>query len=86
MNRFRLLAEKVPGAIREVRGMGLMIGVDLALEPDEAGKVWRELLEEGYIVSLTQRTVLRLLPALTIEEGDLEEFAAALEKILRRTR
>jgi acetylornithine aminotransferase len=82
MARFRLLAERMPGVIREVRGMGLLIGVELALEPDEAGKVWRKLLEEGYIVSLTHGTVLRLLPALTIEESDLQNFTAALEKIL----
>ena len=60
-------------------GMGLMIGIDLA----RPGKpVWENLLQQGYIVNLTQETVLRLLPALTVEREQIESFARALEKAL----
>lgn len=80
MDRFRRIGERCPGSIKEVRGMGLMIGVDLAFPGKE---VWEKLLRRGFICNLTQETVLRLLPALTIEQEDLENFALALEEELK---
>ena len=79
MERMRRLAESLPGTIREVRGMGLMIGVDLAFPAKE---VWEELIRRGFICNLSHETVLRLLPALNIPEEDLTAFADTLEDIL----
>ncbi len=81
MERFRAIGERCPGCIREVRGMGLMIGIDLAFPGQE---VWKALLQKGFILNLTQDTVLRLVPALTIDKADLEAFAAALEELLKQ--
>jgi len=79
--RLEAIGAKLPGAIREVRGLGLMIGIDLAIP----GKpVWEELIRRGFVCNLTQETVLRLLPALTIAEADLTTFADTLEDILAR--
>lgn len=65
--------------IREVRGQGLMLGVEL----DRSGpEVWQALLDRGFICNLTQNAVLRLLPPLIIEEQDLRDFADALDQIL----
>lgn len=79
--RFQTVAEKCPGSIVQVRGMGLMIGIELAFPAKE---VWDELLRRGFIVNVTQEKVLRLLPALTIAKEDLERFASTLEDILNR--
>jgi len=77
--RLEAIGKKFPGTIREVRGLGLMIGIELAVP----GKhVWEELIRRGFVCNLTQDTVLRLLPALTIDEVDLTAFADALEAIL----
>lgn len=81
MERFRTVAGNCPGRIREVRGMGLMIGIELAFPGRE---VWEALLRKGFILNLTQDRVLRLLPALTIERQELEQFAAALEGVLKQ--
>ena len=81
MKRFRAVSENCPGHIKDVRGMGLMIGIELAFPGRE---VLEELLQRGFILNLTQDTVLRLLPALTIEQNDLERFAAALEEVLKK--
>ena len=79
MERMRALGRKLPGRIKEVRGLGFMIGIDLAIP----GKpVWDELLRRGFVLNLTQDTVLRLLPALNVPEEDLDAFALALEDIL----
>ncbi|MDR2799713.1 MAG: aspartate aminotransferase family protein [Desulfovibrio sp.] len=80
IERFRAAGEACPGKISEVRGMGLMIGIELG----QSGKeVWEKLLRKGFILNLTQEKVLRLLPPLTIEREDLENFAQALEDALR---
>ncbi|MDR2075488.1 MAG: aspartate aminotransferase family protein [Desulfovibrio sp.] len=83
MDRFRASGRACPGCIREVRGLGLMIGIELAVPGKE---VWSALLEKGFILNLTQDTILRLLPPLTIEKADLEAFAQALEEVLTRHR
>lgn len=80
MRRFAAIGESCPGSIAEVRGMGLMIGIELA-GPGKA--VWEALLQKGFILNLTQEKVLRLLPALTVEQEELERFAVALEEILK---
>ncbi len=80
MDRFRAVGRAVPGAIEEVRGMGLLMGVVLTF-PGKS--VWEALLEKGFILNLTQERILRLLPPLTVEKRDLEAFAVALEEVLR---
>lgn len=83
MTRLQGIAERGEGrsgiGIKEVRGMGFMIGVQLTA----SGKaIHEQLFERGFIVNLSHDTVLRLLPALNIPEADLEAFAVALEDIL----
>jgi acetylornithine aminotransferase len=76
---FEDVAAAHPGKIKEVRGLGLMIGIDLTFDGQ---KVWEELLKRGFILNLTQGTVLRLLPPLIIEQEDLKRFASALGAVL----
>ena len=83
--RFRALAERVPGVIRDVRGLGLLLGVELEMSDEKAHKVWLELMNRGFILNLTYGPTLRLLPALTIDEADLEAFTETLEDVLRHT-
>ncbi len=76
---FQDVAQDNPGKIRQVRGLGLMIGIDLAVDGQ---KVWEELLARGFILNLTQGSVLRLLPPLVIDQEDLRRFAQALSDVL----
>lgn len=79
MGRLGKLVEKFPSQIREVRGVGLIIGIDLAFDGQ---KLWSELVRQGFICGLSHGHVLRLLPALTIDEADLMAFADKLEGLL----
>jgi len=81
MKRLCAVSENCPGRIKDVRGLGLMIGIELTFPGKE---VLDELLQRGFILNLTQDTVLRLVPALTIEQHDLERFAVALEVVLKK--
>jgi acetylornithine and succinylornithine aminotransferases len=81
VNRFRQIAEAVPGAIADVRGAGLLIGIELT-KPGKA--VWEELLQRGFILNLTQDKILRIVPPLIIEKHELESFAVTLQDILAK--
>lgn len=76
------LQEKFPGKIKSVRGLGLMLGVELSFNGNE---IFAQLREKGFILNLTKETILRLLPALTIEKADLTAFLSTLEELLAKT-
>lgn len=65
--------------IREVRGRGLMIGVDLR---HRAGPVIRALMNKGILGTTGNTTVIRLLPPLVIAEEDLAHIVRGLEEVL----
>ena len=74
------LQQRVPGKIREVCGLGLMLGIELTVSGKD---VWEELLRRGYICNLSHGVTLRLLPPLNIDQADLDSFVATLEDILK---
>lgn len=57
-------------AVREARGLGLLIGVEL---DRPAAEVVAACLERGLLVSSAGRRVLRLTPPLTVEAGEVEQ-------------
>jgi 4-aminobutyrate aminotransferase/(S)-3-amino-2-methylpropionate transaminase len=69
----------------EVRGAGLMLGVDLGPVRLTALELSRELLANGFVTSLggQRRDCLVLTPALDIDEAQLEGFARAFAERLR---
>ena len=76
--RLETLAKKC-SAIKEVRGKGLMIGVELTA--GNAADVKHKLFREKYLVGATATTI-RLLPPLVITEKDADEFLSVFEKVL----
>ena len=76
---FRDVQARLPDKIADVRGLGLMLGIELTFPGQD---VWRALLERGFVLNLTQERTLRLLPSLLIAEDDLRAFAIALEEVL----
>jgi 4-aminobutyrate aminotransferase / (S)-3-amino-2-methylpropionate transaminase / 5-aminovalerate transaminase len=77
---------RLPG-VREVRGRGLMLAVDLGERPGSASELLGALLGQGYIVSTGggKREVLVLTPALNIAEnvlfGSVDVIAAQISKL-----
>ncbi len=67
--------------IREIRGYGLMIGVDMKM----AGKqMVLDALEEGLLVNCTRDTVIRMLPPYVITEADIDRALEGLDKVFAR--
>jgi acetylornithine aminotransferase/acetylornithine/N-succinyldiaminopimelate aminotransferase len=65
--------------IREVRGEGLIVGVDLSCD----GKpLVDEALRRGVVINCTHDHILRLLPPFIIRKRDIAEFLAKFEAVL----
>lgn len=65
--------------IRDVRGLGLMLGVELKIK---VTPVLQALMERGVLALPAGPNVLRLLPPLVIEQGDLDAAIDAIEETL----
>jgi len=79
LNRLRELQSRQP-LIAEVRGVGLMIGVDLS--KDLARKAVAVALEQGLIINATSDRTLRLVPPLIITQVEVDEAIAIMERVL----
>ncbi len=85
MERLKELAAKHDGLVREVRGLGLMVGMELARPGAELAGA---CLEAGLLVNCTHETVMRFVPAMTVTKAILDEgldiFAKCLERFAAR--
>jgi predicted acetylornithine/succinylornithine family transaminase len=80
---FRTLLEPLVGElshVREVRQIGVMIGVELTVD---AAPVVERCMNERLLVNVTQGNVIRLLPALTIDEDQVRDGCAIIANVLR---
>lgn len=67
-------------SVREVRGLGLMLGIELRRH---AQPFVERLAERGVLVLSAGPYVIRLLPPLVIEQAQIEQVAEAIEEVLR---
>jgi acetylornithine/LysW-gamma-L-lysine aminotransferase len=65
--------------IRDIRGLGLMVGIELK---EKAGPYVQMLMEKGVIALLAGATVIRLLPPLVISREEIDTVVSVLEEIL----
>jgi acetylornithine/N-succinyldiaminopimelate aminotransferase len=73
------LARRFP-AVAEVRGLGLMLGVEFR---GEVRPVLKGLRERGVLATKAGDNVMRLLPPLVISGGDVRLFLTTLEAVLQ---
>jgi predicted acetylornithine/succinylornithine family transaminase len=65
--------------VRDIRGMGLMIGLELE---GDTRPVARKCLDAGLVVNATAGNVLRLLPPLTVRDGEIDQALSVLREAL----
>ncbi len=78
MDRLKALTSRCP-IIREIRGRGLMIGMELTIDGRPIVAACRA---KRLLINCTQQTVLRLLPAMTITRAQLDRGLDILEEVL----
>lgn len=77
--RFAHLQQKHPHLIKEVRGYGCMLGIELSREGQP---VVDELQRRGILVNCTNTSVIRLLPPYVVTPDHCETFVQELDAIL----
>lgn len=82
-----VLDAEAPELVTDVRGRGLLIGIELT-RPDLVGELTLELLARGVIVnhSLNAHAVMRLTPPAVMTDSDVEELLEALTGAIRAVR
>lgn len=79
IQKMEALQNQFPEKIKEVRGKGLMIGIELAFPG--AGIV-KEMLKRKFLVNCTNDTVIRLLPPLIITTDELQQFVDEFSEVI----
>lgn len=69
--------------VKEVRGRGLLIGIEMKPEAGGAKKYCKLLKEAGMLCKETSTHVIRIAPPLVIEQGDLDWAFERIELVLR---
>ena len=76
-----LAAELAAGSVKEIRGMGLMIGVELA-KPCSA--LVQQCADKGLLISVTADTVIRLVPPLIMSAIEADEVVGILCPLIKQ--
>jgi acetylornithine aminotransferase len=66
--------------VKDVRGMGLMCGVEL---DRPCSDVVKQALAAGLLINVTQDTVIRLLPPLVVSAAEVDQIVARLAPVIR---
>ena len=77
--KFDTYKEKYPTLIKEVRGRGLILGMELTRPGRE---IANECLDWGAIINCTAGNILRFVPPLNITKAHVDELITILDKVL----
>ena len=81
MNGLMALKKRYPAIIKEVRGKGLIIGMELNREGKE---IVRQCLRQGIIINCTMDKILRFVPPLIISRREIDRCLSVLESIFKK--
>lgn len=80
LERLNSLARAFPHIIQEVRGLGLMIGIELK---QEGSKLVQRCMERCLLLNCTHERVIRFMPPLNVKKKHIDQGIALLEEVLR---
>lgn len=76
------LQKKYPDQIGEVRGEGLILGMQLSNPKKTGGEIVRECMKRGAIINCTAGNVLRFIPPLIITPAQVDEVVEILDAVI----
>jgi len=76
--RLEDLKKEFPSIIADIRGMGLMIGMELTRD---GGPIVKSCMDKGLLINCTAGNVLRFIPPLIVTEKEIDHLIDALEQI-----
>ena len=77
--KLRRLQRDLPEQIKEVRGLGLMVGMELNFN---GTNVMHRMRERGFLLNCTHETTLRFLPPYIITKGEIKALVEALAEVI----
>jgi len=80
--RLEQLKEEFPSLITEIRGMGLLLGMELTRDGDS---IVRACLEKGVLINCTAGNVLRFIPPLIVRQRDIDHLVDVLEGVFEKS-
>lgn len=78
IERLDYLKNQFPGLITEVRGMGLLIGMELSIE---CAGIVKACLEKGILINCTAGNVLRFIPPLIVQRKHIDTLVDLLYRL-----
>jgi acetylornithine/N-succinyldiaminopimelate aminotransferase len=75
------LKEEFPSLVIEIRGKGLLLGMEITRDGDP---IVRACLEKGVLINCTAGNVLRFIPPLIVQQKDIDRLIDILEGIFAR--
>jgi len=72
-------AEMANGGVKEIRGQGLMLGIDLS---KPCGALVQQAADKGLLISVTADSVVRLVPPLILTVAEADEIIAILRPLI----
>ncbi|MGU3126745.1 aminotransferase class III-fold pyridoxal phosphate-dependent enzyme [Staphylococcus aureus] len=75
-----LLQLKDSSSIKEIRGRGLFIGIELNTD---AAPFVDQLIQRGILCKDTHRTIIRLSPPLVIDKEEIHQIVAAFQDVFK---
>jgi predicted acetylornithine/succinylornithine family transaminase len=64
--------------VQNVRGRGLILGLELKMEGAE---IVKEMMKKGFLINCTMNNVLRFLPPLIVTKDEVDQMIRALEEV-----
>ena len=78
IERLEHLKKEFPALIREIRGKGLLLGMELKIEGEPVVKA---CLEKGMLINCAAGNTLRFVPALIVQRRDIDQLVDVLRGI-----
>ena len=78
LEKLRSLKNIFPNLVKEVRGKGMMLGIELTRD---GSRIVEKFLENGILLNCTNGNVLRLLPPLILSREQIDEAMKIFEKV-----
>lgn len=67
--------------IKEVRSVGLVIGMELDIKGED---IYKKCLDEGLLINCAQDTVLRIMPPITVTKAEIDKAVSILDGVLSK--
>lgn len=80
-NKLKEVARRHPDKVKEVRGKGMLIGVEI-YSKDDGHILSMNMLKNGVYAKETHKTNLRIAPPIVIDHAGMDKIASALDKSL----